>query len=365
MASSRVRLSDVAREAGVSPTTVSFVLNGRCDSIAPETQQRVLAVAARLHYRPHLAARALATGRTRRIGLILNQPESFSTNDTYFSEVLAGIIRRATEHDRNVLLLSAHYPDWRSLFTDITGGAVDGVLQISKFVLDELTPALIQADFPIVCVSFKHEDDHCLTVDCDNEQGGYLAAKHLIDLGHQRLAVLYPGEEISWGRERMAGIQRAAEEAGVPSECIRALAWNEAQMPNKAWVLDAVAWVQRLAPRPTAIICCDEVRARMLAEMLPSVGLTVPADISIVSFNSTETSARCVPPLTSVRQPLCDIGRAAVDLLLDRIQGRTPENPVLLFAMALDVRQSTQAPRGEVPPGTLRSAPISRTRTRL
>lgn len=345
MATSRVRLSDVAKAAGVSPTTASFVLNDRCESIPAETQQRVLDAARRLHYRPHIAARALATGRTRRIGIVLNQPESFSTNDTYFAEILAGIIRRATEHDRNVLLLSAHYTTWRSLFADITGGAVDGVLQISRFVSDELTPALIEAEFPLVCVSFRTDDERCLSVDCDNESGGYLAARHLVELGHTRIAVLYPGDVLSWGRERLAGIRRAVAEAGLSPDGLQVRAWDEKRLPEPTWVRDAVEWFRTLDPRPTAVICCDEIRARMVAEMLPVAGLSVPEDVSVVSFNSTEISDRCIPPLTSVRQPLPEIGRAAVDVLLERIRGGTFDASVVQFPMSLDIRQSTRRPR--------------------
>ena len=341
----RVTLKDVAEAAGVSATTASFVLNNRCESISPETQKRVREAAQRLQYRPNLSARALATGKTRRIGIVLNQPESFSTRDTYFNEVLEGIIRRATEHDRNVLLLSAHYPSWHSLYADITGGAVDGVLQISRFVDDELTPALLEAGFPLVCVSFRTDHPATLAVDCENVTGGRLAARHLLDLGHRRIAVLYPGEELSWGAERLQGIRSAMAEAGAELGKRYVLAWDERSLPSVQWVRTAIEWLKTLRPRPTALICCDEMRARYLAEMLPEHGLRVPADISVVSFNSTEISERCTPPLTSVRQPLADIGRAAVDLLLARIRKQPIQEPVIRFPMRLDVRDSTTGPR--------------------
>ena len=287
--------------------------------------------------------------RTRRIGIVLNQPESFSTHDTYFSEMLAGIIQRATENDRNVLLLSAHYATWQSLFADLTGGAVDGALQISRFVSNQLTSALIGADFPLVCVSFHTEDEGCLSVDCDNEQGGYLAGCHLRDLGHRNIAVLYPGDELSWGAERVAGIRQAFAESDSEPVRLATCVWEEQTLPDRSWVRDAVSWLVGQEPRPTGLICCDEMRARMVAELLPEFGLRVPEDISVVSFNSTETSARCVPPLTSVGQPLPEIGRAAVDMLLARIRGQSVPQAIVRFPMRLDVRQSTAACRGKCP----------------
>lgn len=345
MAAGRVRLRDVAEAAGVSLTTASFVLNNRCASIRPETQKRVLHAAERLQYRPHLSARALATGKTRRIGIVLNQPESFSTRDTYFNEIVEGIIQRATEHDRNLLLLSAHYPEWSMLLADITGGAVDGVLQISRFVSDELTPALLDAGFPLVCVSFHTDHPATLSVDCDNVAGGSIAAEHLLELGHRDIAVLYPGDELSWGAERLEGIRLAMAEAGMDISPDRIRKWDERTLPSEDWVADAIRWFVNLQPRPTAIICCDEIRARMLAEMLPGAGVRVPQDVSIISFNSTEISERCTPPLTSVCQPLAEIGRAAVDMLLARVRRQPIHEPIVRFPMHLDVRESCAGPR--------------------
>ena len=335
----------MAQQAGVSPTTASFVLNGRDDSIPEVTRRRVHEAAVRLNYRPHSAARSLATGRTRRIGIVLNQPESFSTHDTYFSEILGGIVERSTENDRNVLLLSAHYPDWRSLYADITGGAADGVLQISRFIHDELTPALLSAGFPLVCVSFRLDDERCYSVDCDNASGGYLAARHLLELGHRRLAVLYPGETLSWGSERLAGVRKALCEAGLAGAGPLLREWEERTLPDPEWARDTARWVRDVEPRPTALICCDEIRARMVVESLPGVGLRVPDDVSVVSFNSTEISQRCHPPMTSVRQPLSEIGKAAVDLLLARIRGTDVAERVVRFPMTLDIRASCSAPR--------------------
>jgi DNA-binding LacI/PurR family transcriptional regulator len=155
---------------------------------------------------------------------------------------------------------------------------------------------------------------------------------------------LYPGEELSWGAERLVGIRRAALEAGCTVARDVVLAWDEKALPSVEWVADAVHWFVSLDPRPTAVICCDEVRARTFAEMLPDVGLHVPRDVSIISFNSTEISERCTPSLTSVRQPLDEIGRAAVDMLLARIRRQPIEEGIIRFPMRLDVRESCSGP---------------------
>lgn len=344
MAARRITLADVAQAAGVSVTTASFVLNRRHAGIPADTQGRVRSAARQLGYRPHAAARALATGRTHRIGIVLNQPESFGAGDTYFGEVLAGITECALRHNYNLLLHAAHYPDWRDLCADILGGSSDGVLLVGRFASDELTPALLDSGFPTTCLSYEIPHPGCVSVDCRNEEGGYLAARHLLELGHRHLALFYPGYELSWGEERRRGVQCALSEAGVPAANLQAFAWPGDGAPSPAWVNKAIQFLKEASPRPTGVICCDELRSRMLAESLPGAGIRIPADCSVVSFNSTEVSKRAHPPLTSIWQPLREIGSRGVDVLIDHIEGRDSGESQCRLPVRLDARQSCHAP---------------------
>src|SRR6266487_1783011 len=133
MSSQRVRMIDVARAAGVSQTTASFVLNNLDVSIPADTRERVLLAARDMGYRPHAGARALATGRTHRLGLVLNESESFRAADSYFVEIIGGIIHGAVQHERDLLLHSANYPDMSALHQDIVGGSTDGVLVVGRY----------------------------------------------------------------------------------------------------------------------------------------------------------------------------------------------------------------------------------------
>lgn len=347
MSGKRVTLADVARAAGVSPTTASFVLNGRPAAIPPATQQRVLSAARRFGYRPHAAARALATGRTTRIGIVLNVPESFGAGDTYFMEVLAGITDGALKHNHNLLLHAAHYPDWRSLFSDIVGGASDGVLLVGRFAGDELTPALLEHGFPTVCLSYHIDHPRCVSVDGDNVLGGSLAARHLVELGHRSFLLVYPGDNVSWGAERRWGFEQELEAAGIPPDAVVRLCWQENSLPSQKWVEEAVSYFAGLQPRPTAVLCCDERRASMFAEALPHAGIRVPEDCSVVSFNSTQISARSRPPLTSIWQPLRQIGATGVDMLMDLIQGRDVLIRAMRLPVRLDVRKSSARPTAD------------------
>jgi DNA-binding LacI/PurR family transcriptional regulator len=335
---------DVANAAGVSRTAASFVLNNKDAGIPAETRARVLEAARRLNYRPHAGARALATGRTNQIGLALIDPTCFRPGDGYFTGVVNGILEGAVRNNRSLLLHSAYYPDIKVLEADILNGSTDGVLLVGRSGEDELTHALLNVGFPVVCISYHVDRDDCWSVDCDNEQGGRLAARHLLSIGHQRIAFFGP-HATSWGSERLAGARSAMAEAGLPEDFLYSFGWNEGATPEErqAWVQAAAEFLHTEKPRPTAFICSDEARARQVVEVLPAHGIEVPRDLAVVSFNSTETSARTRPALTSVWQPLRDIGVAAVDRLVQRIAGESPEPRNLLFPMRIDVRSSTAA----------------------
>src|SRR5947207_1176919 len=136
---------DVAEKAGVSRTTASFVLNGRHESIPEETRKRVLRAANRLGYRPNANARALVTGRTHRLGIVLHEPLGFGSGDPYFTELVAGFTTGALDHDYDLLLHCARHPHWRELFDEIIGGSADGILLTGAYLSEELTAALLDA----------------------------------------------------------------------------------------------------------------------------------------------------------------------------------------------------------------------------
>lgn len=343
MHSKRVRMIDVAQAAGVSRTTASFVLNGRKASIPDETQRRVKRFAEQMGYRPNMTARALATGRTQRIGVILNEPRSFDSKDYYFSNILTGVMAGALRCNYNLLLHSAQFDDWSALRDDILGGSSDGTLLIGRYVDDRLTPVLLDAEIPCVCVSFHIDHPDCWTVDCDNEQGGWLAASHLLRLGHRRIAFFYPGDEASWGRERRIGMFRALAEAGCDPTAVKIYSWPETGTPDEEWVKAACRQMLAVPERPTAVICCDDWRASMVLDELQRSELRVPEEMALVSFNSTERCASCRPSLTSVWQPMYEIGIEAVSLLVDLIEGRTPQEQIRRLGVRLDIRESCGA----------------------
>lgn len=344
MVSRRSTLADVAKAADVSRTTVSVVLNGRVAGIPIDTRERVFNAARQLSYWPHAAAQALRSGRANRIGIVLSHLENYVAGDAYFNEIMAGVTSAALRHKQDLLLHFVHYSDWSAQCAHILGGGSDGVLLVASFACDQLTPELLNSGFPIVCLSYHLTDPRCVSVDCSNEEGGYIAARHLIELGHEHLSLIYPGSETSWGAERLKGVLHAIADAGGSPERLKEFTWSHTDAPSPDWLSRAMAFLKESSPRPTAVICCDEKHARMLAEALPGAAVRVPEDISIISFDSTETSMRTHPALTSIWQPLREIGSVGVDVLVDLIEERYAGDKQRILPVRLDVRESTTAP---------------------
>ncbi len=336
----RISSHDVARKAGVSQSTVSLVLNGREDARIPEaTRQRVLEAARALNYSRNAAARALVTGKTHRIGVLPIHPRSFLDHGSYYGNLITGIIAGALRFNYNLLLHSSFHPDWRGLYEDIMSGSADGVLLIGRPPQDELTLALLEARYPTVCVSYHPEAQEYHAVDCDNVTGGYLATKHLLELGHRYLLFEDAIPASSWITERRQGMLQALEEFGLDAS-------HGILLSSPIYQFEPILeYLRREENPPTALLFSDEYGTQSVAEMLPQHGFRVPDDVSVISFNSTDLSERSRPPLTSVNQPLGDIGEGAVEMLIALVEGQDIPSGVRRFPMHLDVRASTDLRR--------------------
>jgi DNA-binding LacI/PurR family transcriptional regulator len=338
MKSQRIRLKDVAEAAGVSRTTVSFVLNGRDESIAAETRRRVLEACRALGYQPHANARALATGRTNRIGIVMGISGLFNLENSYYNDTLRGAIAGAMDRGYNLLFHAGRLPDWRMFYEDITSGATDGVLLVGRKPDDMLAIALYNCQFPTVCISCEVDHPDCVSVSCDDRGGAYQAASHLLTLGHTQIAFFSYSDKTSWDKERHQGILEALADCHLSEKHLGFLAWEEEDPRKTPFIECAVEFIKHSGA--TAVIISDEEPARLLMEKLPEYGLQVPRDISIISFNSTEVSRRSHPPMTSVYQPLRRIGNFAAGKLIDIVENVPIECAHTKFPMKLHERES-------------------------
>jgi LacI family transcriptional regulator len=302
----------VAERAGVGVGTVSRVLNDSTN-VRPETRARVLAVIEELGYRPNRSARALAGGRTLTVGVVapfFTQPSAV--------ERLRGVCEVLDERGYDLVLLDVvPSGDEHERLRRLVAGQVDGLLVVS---LPEA--AVHDPGVPVVLVDATAERTPCVWV--DDERGGRLAAAHLLELGHRRVAFLGDPPRSAHGftssEDRLRGFAAGLAAAGapLPPELVRRGPHRRDEAQRLAVELLA------LPEPPTAVFAASDTQALGVREAALRAGLTVPRDLSVVGFDDVELAAHV--GLTTVRQPLHESGRRGCALLLDRV-ARPPAQP--------------------------------------
>ena len=317
----RPRIADVAREAGVSKTAVSFAFNSP-ERLSPDTATRIRAVADSLGYRPHPVARMLTQRRTRTLGVLTPQALSIVLANPFFATFSEGVAAAAEEAGYGLLFVS---PVHGSLARAVGRATVDGFVAIG---LSEEHPEVGQirkADLPIVLVDSAAFPEHN-AVDVDDEGGARSAAEHLLALGHRDFLVIGvepppPGSKADFGGvlgRRLAGFRAALEDAGVAFPDDRVVV-GPASVDGGAACFSRT-WEDGL--RPTAVLAMSDVMAIGAIRDACRRGLVVPDDLSVVGFDDIELASYVQPPLTTVHQPIRRKGEEACRLLLAAIERR-------------------------------------------
>lgn len=329
--------ADVAAVAGVSRTTVSFVINGRAGASIPvETRRRVQAAALELGYHPHGAARQLAGGRSLTLGLVLRQsPEQVAT-DALLAETLHGLAAAARAGGYRVLIEPLAPGD--GTYADLLRShRTDGLVVSGPRADDDELAALVREGFPIVLQGSRPDLD-TPSVDVDNRVGARRAVEHLLELGHRRIACITNAPlAYTAATERLAGYRDALDAAGVPVD--DRLVIEGAFDPASGHV--AMAQLLRRTD-PSAIFVASDVVALGALRALRGAGLKVPLDVSVVGFDDIALAEHFDPPLTTVHLPARGLGRAAGQILVERVAGR-PVAQRTLLPTQLVIRESTAA----------------------
>lgn len=335
----RVRLRDVAERAGVSQTTVSFVLNERPGSgISVETRDRVLRVAREMDYRPNLTARSLRTQVTHTIGLISDQ----IVTDNYGGDLIRGSLVTALQHDHLLIVVeSQDDPEVeRHLVEDLLARQVDGII-VATITSDRVRLPEALPDGRTVLLNCT-SSLALPAILADEFAGGHDAADALLRAGHRR-GIFLVGEspqQLRPARERRRGVVAALAGAGVELEGTIDCRW----WPESAY--DAVATLLTSNPRPRALICLNDRVAFGAYQAIADAGLRIPDDVSVVSFDDSELARWLRPQLTSVALPYFDMGRMAVESVLGlRPETAGDRRQDQLVAMPLRERGSVAAPR--------------------
>lgn len=360
---------DVAREAGVSKATVSLVLNGRDGAlrISDATRSAVLTAAEQLRYTPNHAARSLRSRRTGAIMLIVSR-----IANPYYGEIATAALAAARARGYQLDVAEAGSADDEvAALANLRNGRVDGV------VVATARPAgdgdqqqtqrmaarrdLSDRGLPIVVLLGSSPATGIPAIRIDDEDGAYLATRHLLDLGHRRIGHITYGElppapdESAASVDRFHGYLRALAEAGI--------------RPDPSWLIDharamaggraaATEWLTRPGPRPTAYFAATDTAGIGLIRGFYDLGVRVPEDVAIVGFDGVEAGIFSVPALTTIEHPRDDLGRIGVDALLDAIEGTAGGPSPVAVERVLPVRLVIRESCGATP-GRSAAAPLT------
>jgi LacI family transcriptional regulator len=328
---------DVARESGVSYSTVSRALTGYA-FVKPSTRDKVLRAAEKLGYVPNQQARSLAGGRSNLIGVLVP-----NLGNGYIAEIIRGVDEQLAESNYNLILYTTHRHRGKesSYVATIMNGAADGLLLVVPLTSTTYLDTLRKQNFPYVLIDQSDTQDKSSIVRATNWQGAYDATSYLIELGHRRIGFITGLMELTSATERLAGYRAAMSEHGVPildELIVEGDFWERGGYNAALNLLD-------LPQLPTAIFASNDLSAFGTMEAIRQRGLSIPEDISIVGFDDIPQAPYTYPKLTTVRQPLDQMGRTAVKLLLGQIEQPGQGTQQVTVTTQLIVRDSCQPPR--------------------
>ncbi|WP_019812640.1 LacI family DNA-binding transcriptional regulator [Saccharomonospora saliphila] len=327
-------LEEVARVAGVSRSTVSRVINDM-PGVSARARQAVTRAIAAVGYVPNEAARSLVTRRTNSVALVVSEPGERVFGDPFFSGVLRGVHAGLAGSARQlVLMMLAEDDDGARLEKYLTSGHVDGALVVSMHGDDPLPERLATAGLPVVAGGRPLRGAGVPYVDADNFTGALSAARHLVALGRRRIATIAGPDDMAVGIDRLAGWRLGLSEAGLSAEAVvRADFAVETGAQATAALLDRY-------PGVDAVFAAADLLAVGALRELAARGRRVPGDVAVVGFDDSVLATSVTPTLTTVRQPVEELGRTMTWRLLARLAGEDPLPPSILLPTELVVRES-------------------------
>jgi DNA-binding LacI/PurR family transcriptional regulator len=332
-------IKEVAFRAAVSVATVSRCINTP-DRVAEETRTRVEEAMSSLNYRYNSLARGFATRRTKTLGVVVP-----TITNPVFAESTRGIQDEATRRGYQIVLANTDYSPLQEapLIRSLRERQVDGIALTSSDLASEAVRSMIAEGFPCVLLYSTVTDGPLTSVGVDNIEGGRLAAKHLLDQGHERIAMLAGSFALSdRSMDRFRGFRECLENTPF--------GFDPDLVVETGFSLDdcrgAVAELMDRSPKPTAIFCSNDLLAVGAMAGLRAFGLSVPDDVSVIGFDDAPLAAFVTPALTTVRQPVYEMGRKGAELLLDCIENGLEAPIHVQLDLELVARESVAAKTG-------------------
>ncbi|WP_329141873.1 LacI family DNA-binding transcriptional regulator [Streptomyces sp. NBC_00670] len=316
----RPTLEEVAARAGVGRGTVSRVINGS-PRVSAATRAAVEAAVAELGFVPNTAARALAANRTDAIALVVPEPETRFFAEPYFSDMLRGVGAELADTEMQLLLIFAGGDrERRRLAQYLAAHRVDGVLLVSVHADDPLPDLVSQLEIPAVISGPRSVAETLASVDSDNYAGARSAVEHLLAGGRRTIAHITGLLAVYGAQRRLDGYREALQDAGIPADGHLVEPGDFTEEGGRR----AMTRLLERNPRLDAVFAGSDVMAAGARQALREAGRRIPEDVALVGYDDSAIARHMDPPLTSVRQPIEEMGRAMIDLLLHEIADHRP-----------------------------------------
>jgi DNA-binding LacI/PurR family transcriptional regulator len=329
-------INDIAQACGTSPSTISKVLNGNDGKISAAKREEILLAVKRLQYRPAAHARSLAKRRANMIGVVTAQlPGMLSFQ--YNMVLINSILDETTARKQTLALFNGQiWEDDEKEQLVFNDGRCDGLIVLNAPSIPGLVPALLRTSIPFVVVNSGPMPEGVNSIDIDDVYAGYEATRHLIEHGHRRIAYFHHDPQAAFSLARLAGYQKALEEAGIPFD-------EQLVVEGNGIARFAYDWARALVTRDstvTALFCAHDAIALAAMQGLKEMGYQIPRDYSIIGVNDIPDAACSVPPLTTISQDLEALGKEATRMLLELIDNPTNAARRVAWPTHLVERQS-------------------------
>ncbi|MGZ0084965.1 LacI family DNA-binding transcriptional regulator [Geobacillus sp. C56-T2] len=330
-------IKDIAKAAGVSVTTVSRALNGYSD-VNEKTRQKIIDIAKRLNYSPNTLARGLVMNKTKTIGLLVSGLTKESAKDNFTFEVLAGVNEYVSEVDYDMVLFSTTSTKQREkTYTQLCRERrVDGVILQGIRTDDPYLHEVVESDIPCVLIDIPIESKTVGYVTTDNVEGAKMAVRHLVELGHRRIAMINGYEYAFVSEQRVKGFKEALLDAGLP---VREYWIADGAFREEIAEQEALRLLEHY-PEITAFFCASDLMALGVIKAAKRLGKRVPDDVAVIGYDDIILASYSSPPLSTIAQDKFAMGYEAAKLLIAMLEGRA-ESRVRMLPIELKIREST------------------------
>ncbi|WP_078552527.1 LacI family DNA-binding transcriptional regulator [Bacillus alkalicellulosilyticus] len=340
-----ITIKDVAKLANVAPSTVSRVI-ANSSRISQKTKERVREAMEELGYHPNFNARSLANKSTNTLGVIMPNSAKVAFQNPFFPEVIRGITVKSHQEKYGLYLSTGQTEEeiLDEVMQMVYSRRVDGILLLYSRVNDKVMPFLIEQDFPFVLIGRPYNGDGSKVtfVNNDNHKAAKTVTEYLILLGHKKIGFIGGSMDYVVTLDHMSGYKQALENANIPIK--EEFIVHHAEV--KEGGQDAIIELMALEERPTALVVADDIMSFGVLRMLEDMGVKVPDDISLVSFNNVMISELSSPPMTTVDIHINDLGFKATELLIDKIKHPQEDSKQVIVPHNLIKRQTCKRVNG-------------------